>query len=184
MSQPVLYIIACGGRPTGDLPAFLAYARELDWDTCVIATPAALKFMDLDKTAEAAGRPVRYDYKQPDEPDAFPPPDAMIIAPATFNSINKWAHGSSDTLALGVMNEAIGLHIPIIAVPFPSTALAQHPAFLESVQRLRTWGIDVLFDPDRLPLPTPNLGPASRDLFPWRTVRDHLRAITDGGGDL
>jgi phosphopantothenoylcysteine synthetase/decarboxylase len=119
----------CGDQVAAHLPDFLSEARELGRDTCVIATPAALKFMDLEKTAMAAGRPVRYDYKQPDEPDAFPAPDAMVIAPATFNSTNKWAHGSSDTLALGVMNEAIGLHIPIIAVPFPSTALAQHPLF-------------------------------------------------------
>ncbi|HMK22446.1 MAG TPA: hypothetical protein VK466_08925 [Terriglobales bacterium] len=75
------------------------------------------------------------------------------------------------------MNEAIGLHIPIIAVPFPSTALAQHPAFIESVQRLRTWGVDVLFDPETVPLPTPNLGPGSRDLFPWKALNARLRLL-------
>jgi hypothetical protein len=32
---------------------------------------------------------------------------------------HKWAHGSSDTLALGILNEAIGLGLPIVAVPSP-----------------------------------------------------------------
>jgi hypothetical protein len=66
----------------------------------VIATPSALKFMDLDKAAEAAGRKVRYDYKQPDEPDAFPPPDAIVVAPATFNTVNKWSIGGSSDLSM------------------------------------------------------------------------------------
>jgi Flavoprotein len=35
-------------------------------------------------------------------------PDAIIVAPATFNTINKWAVGISDTLALGLLTEAIG----------------------------------------------------------------------------
>jgi phosphopantothenoylcysteine synthetase/decarboxylase len=177
MSQ-VLYLVACGGRPAEDLPDFVATARDLGWDTCVVATPAALKFMDCDKMASISGRPVRYDYKQPDEPDAFPPPGAIIVAPATFNTINKWAYGASDTLALGLLNEGIGLGIPIIAVPFPSTALARHPAFEDSVRRLRSWGVEVLFDPDTYPLPTPNLGPASRNLFPWQVLAGMLSRLT------
>src|SRR3954463_4639279 len=111
---------------------------SVGWDTCVVATPAALKFMDCDKIAKVSGRAIRYDYKQPDEPDAFPPPDAVVVAPATFNTTNKWSSGTSDTLALGILNEAIGLGIPIVAVPFPNVALARHPAFAESVNRLRS----------------------------------------------
>jgi hypothetical protein len=61
----------------------------------VIATPSALKFMDLDHLAQLTRPLVRYDYKQPEEPDVLPPPDAMVVAPATFNTINKWAAASA-----------------------------------------------------------------------------------------
>lgn len=37
--QPVLYIVACGGRPSGQLPAFVSHAQEQGWDVCVISTP-------------------------------------------------------------------------------------------------------------------------------------------------
>jgi hypothetical protein len=99
------------------------------------------------------------------------------VAPATFNTINKWSSGASDTLALGILNEAIGLGIPIIAAPFPNVALATHPAFTESIARLHSWSVDVLFDPDTIPLPTPNLGPPSRDLFPWTVLLGHLQSL-------
>jgi phosphopantothenoylcysteine synthetase/decarboxylase len=176
--QRVLYVVACGGRPAGDLPAFAQHAQRLGWDVCVIATPSALKFMDVDLLAKVTGHVVRYDYKQPEEPDVLPPADAVVVAPATFNTINKWAAGISDTLALGLLNEAIGLGVPIIAVPFPNVALARHPAFRRSMSELRGYGVHLLFDPDAYPLPTPNLGPASRDLFAWSALRKELADLS------
>ena len=57
--------------------------------------------------------------------------------------------------------------LPIVAVPTPNDALAKHPAFGESVARLRSWGATVMFDPEVYPLPTPNMGPPAAALFPW-----------------
>jgi phosphopantothenoylcysteine synthetase/decarboxylase len=173
----VLYVIACGGRPAGDLSAFVEEAQANGWEVCVIATPSALKFMDLDHLANLTGHVVRYDYKQPDEPDVLPPPDAIVVAPATFNTVNKWAAGISDTLALGLLNEALGLGLPVIAVPFPNIALARHPAFRRSMAELEALGVRLLFDPEAHPLPTPNLGPASRDLFPWQALREEFAKL-------
>lgn len=175
--QPVLYVVACGGRAAGYLSDFVAQAKADGWDVCVIATPSALKFMDVPALAELTGHVVRYDYKQPEEPDVLPPADAMAVAPATFNTINKWAHGASDTLALGLLNEAIGLGIPIVAVPVPNVALAKHPAFQESIARLRSWGVRLIFDPARHPLPTPNMGPPAAKLFPWDALREQVKEI-------
>ena len=101
----------------------------------------------------------------------------MVVAPCTFNTMNKWAHGSSDTLALGLLNEAIGLSLPVVAVPNPSTALAKHPAFVESVARLRSWGVTVLFNPEIFPLPTPNMGPSAADLFPWEVLAEEIGIV-------
>ncbi|MGX7672357.1 flavoprotein [Plantactinospora sp. DSM 117369] len=176
--KPVLYVIACGGRPAGDLAPFITHCQDLDWDVCVIATPSALKFMNTSALAAQTGHPVRFDHKQPDEPDVLPPADAMVIAPATFNTINKLAYGSSDTLALGLLNEAIGLGVPIIAVPTANTALARHPAFVEAVARLRSWGVRILLDPDLYPLPSPNQGPTSAELFPWGALQAAARDLT------
>ncbi len=176
LDTKVLYVIACGGRPAADLPDFVKRLQDRGIDVCVIATPAALKFMDTDELRELTGHVVRYDWKQPEEPDALPPADVILVAPATFNTINKWAHGVSDTLALGLLNEAIGLGIPLVAIPNANVALVKHPIFEESIGRLRAWGIKVLFDPAIYPLPTPNLGEASRDLFPWNAA---LTAVTD-----
>jgi hypothetical protein len=177
VGKPVLYIVACGGRPAGDLPQAVARLMTAGWEVCVIATPAARKFIDADELARITGHVVRYDYKQPDEPDVLPLADAIAVAPATFNTINKLARGSSDTLALGILNEAIGLNLPIVAVPTPNIALARHPAFRASIRDLRSWGVTLLFDPDLYPLPTPNMGAPAAALFPWDALVRELEAV-------
>jgi phosphopantothenoylcysteine synthetase/decarboxylase len=176
-TQRVLYIIACGGRPAGDLPEFVQHAQGEGWDVCVISTPSGMKFLDADRLAALSGHPVRNDYKRPDQPDVLPPADAIVIAPATFNTINKLAAGISDTLALGLLNEAVGAGLPIIAVPFPNQMLARHPTFVASIEALRSWGVRLVFDPGRYPLPVPNQGESGNALFPWAALRDQLSAL-------
>ena len=173
MTSPVLYVVACGARPAADLSAFVAWTQDQGWDTCVVVTPFALRFADTAGLAELTGHPVRSDYKRPEDPDVLPPADAFAVAPCTFNTLNKWANGISDTLALGLLNEALCSGAPIAAVPNPNAVLARHPAFTRSVAFLRECGVQVLFDPEKYPLPTPNMGEASRDLFPW----DALKAV-------
>jgi Flavoprotein len=51
-------------------------------------------------------------------------PDAIIVAPASYNTINKWALGISDTCALGVLAETTGLDVPIVVLPFVNSRLA------------------------------------------------------------
>ena len=71
----------------------------------------------------------------------------MVAAPITFNSINKWAAGASDTLALGVLNEMLGTDVPILAAPCVKAVLRTHPAYDESVARLTRFGVSMM-DPD------------------------------------
>jgi hypothetical protein len=73
----------------------------------------------------------------------------------------------------------VGLGLPVVAVPFPNFALAQHPAFRRGMTELEALGVRLVFDPDAYPLPRPNLGPASRDLFPWQALREELAKLTD-----
>jgi len=163
--RPVLYVIACGGYAAGVLPEFVTHAQETGWDVCVIATPDGMKFLDAARLADLTGYPVRSQYKQPDEPDALPPADALVVAPASFNTINKWAHGISDTLALGLLNEATGLHLPIVAAPWLGEGLLRHPILQRSVADLRTWGVRIVLDPDH------PARPGGSAAFPWYQVR-------------
>ena len=167
--RTVLYVVVSGAAPARELPALISALTDV-WDTCVITTPEGSRFFDISRVTELTGNPVRTSFKDPDAPDVLPPASAFAAAPATFNTINKWAAGISDTLALGLLNEAIGLGFPIVTVPWPNVALARHPAFGRSISTLRGCGVRVIFDPGRLP-DDDHPGPAE---FPWGELQAEL----------
>lgn len=173
MSAHVLYVIACAAPPARQVDRLVTIAQAGGWNVCVLTTPSGRQFADLADLERLTGHPVRSDYKKPGEPDVLPPADAIIVAPATVNTISKWAAGICDTLALGILVEAIGKRTPSVAMPFSNRAHAAHPAFLESIARLRSWGVTVLFGSDVYPLHEPGTGSRYLHLFPWeRTVAE------------
>ncbi len=175
----VLYLVVCAAPPAGDVRILVDLAERAGWEPCIIATPRAFQWIDVQALSERTGHPVRSDYKLPGEPDVLPPPDAIIVAPATFNTINKWAAGIADTLALGLVCEGIGMGLPIVVLPYLNAAQAEHPAFLQSIERLRASGVRVLFGPSVLPLHQPRQG--NKDAFPWHLTLAALGAAATPG---
>lgn len=179
----VLYLIACAAPPAQNIDRMIRLARDDKWDVCLLATPSSLRFFDTHAMAKLTGHPVRSQYKDPDDPDALPDADAIIVAPATVNTINKWALGVCDTLALGILVEGIGKQVPIVALPFTNYAHASHPAFSESICKLRSWGVRVLFGPDIYPLHAPGTGGQHVEIFPWALTLEALtQAMTEADG--
>ena len=149
----VLYIISCAASSATLVPNLVKQAQVAGWEVCVITTPQGTKFLDIPLLERLTGYPVRSEYKRPEEPDVLPRANALVVFPATFNTINKWALGISDTLALGLLCEFTGLKMPIVTVPCFRTGggLDGHPAFFRSLQMLREYGVCVLYEPETYP---------------------------------
>jgi phosphopantothenoylcysteine synthetase/decarboxylase len=177
----VLYVIGCGSPAARQIGILVGLAQNDGWDVCVVTTPDGRKFIDVPALAAQTGYPVRSVYKNPGDPDVLPVPHAVIVAPATVNTINKWSAGIADTLALGLLVEAQGRGLPIVAVPYTNAAMAAHPAFLDSIARLRGWGVAVLFGPDVVPLHAPGTMESHIDKFPWQLALDALRERDNAG---
>lgn len=179
--KPVLSIVVCGAGPAAEIGSFVKQALDRGWIVQVIATPSALPFMDAGELERLTGTPVRSQYSTPGAPRSRIP-DAIIVAPATFNTLNQWALGIGDTYALGVLAEQTGLGVPIVAVPFVSDALAGRPPFQRSVKALRAEGVSVLLGPDSI-MPHPaHTEDEHLTAFPWLLALDEVTAMT-GLGD-
>jgi phosphopantothenoylcysteine synthetase/decarboxylase len=73
------------------------------------------------------------------------PPDGLVlVAPCSFNSLNKLAAGIADNLALSLTAEAIGRGTPVLAALSLNPPLYRHPRTAESIATLRSWGVTVL----------------------------------------
>lgn len=170
----VLYVIVCAAGAAPHVDRLVTLAQERGWDVCLIATPAAVAFLDVPALEEQTGHPVKSVYRQPSEPrsNSFPQADAIIVAPATYNTINKWAAGTSDNYALGVLAEAFGLGIPVVVLPFVNSALAAHFAFQRSVTDLRKAGARIIMGPGSWQPHEPHTGGQQLDTFPWAHALD------------
>ena len=164
--HPVLYLILCAAPPAQRMQDFIVFAQRAGWDVCAIATPQATRFIEASALAALTGYPVRSEYKLPGEADVLPKADAIVVAPATFNTINKWALGIGDTLAASILCEALGRGAPpVVAVPYLKADLAHHPAFSKNLELLRACGVQVLYDPERYPSPL---------MVPWEMILEAL----------
>ncbi|WP_020117138.1 flavoprotein [Streptomyces canus] len=112
---PFLYVVVCAAGIAAGVGKLITAAQEREWHVGVIATPTAMNgFFD---TA------------------------AVVVAPATFNTINKWAAGIADTLAVGTLCEVVGRGVPVGVLTCVSDDLARHPAYQDSLIRLRGMGV-------------------------------------------
>lgn len=171
----ILYAIVCGAGPAVDVSRLVTMAHERRWDVQIIATPAGLGFIDVPALETQTSRPVRSQYREPEQPRP-PKADAIIVAPATYNTINKWATGISDTYALGILAEAPGLGIPTVVLPFVNSALAGRRAFLRSIDELRSEQVRVLLGAHGIKPHPPGTGGERIEAFPWQAAMRELEA--------
>jgi phosphopantothenoylcysteine synthetase/decarboxylase len=175
VSDTVLYVVVCGCPAAAGVTDFVKQAQADGWNTCVIATPMGSRFINSEELSQLTGHPVRTTYKHPDEPDVLPPAKAIVVAPATFNTVNKLANGITDTLAAGITCEGIGLGIPVIVAPSINAALARHGAFRRSLGYLSDYGVHLALNsqPNTESRSAVNQGSE----FPWHIVRQLLTNV-------
>jgi phosphopantothenoylcysteine synthetase/decarboxylase len=170
----VLYVVICGVSNAASSYDFITDVIDDGWEVCAIVTPAGSKFVDTHHLAVLTGHPVRSTFKHPKSPDVLPPGTAYVAAPASFNTVNKLSNGVSDTLAVGILCEAMGNQQPVIVAPWVNRALANHSAYARSIQNLQNDGVRVVLTDRTKPgrcLTDPG-GP-----FPWTDVLAEVRKL-------
>jgi phosphopantothenoylcysteine synthetase/decarboxylase len=171
----VLSIVVSGAGPAADVETLVKQALERGWTVQVIATPSALAFFDASAIESLTGTPVRSRHRSPGEPRSRVP-DAIVVAPATFNLLNQWALGIADSYALAVLAEQTGMVIPVVVLPAVSAPLAARPQFERSVKALRAEGVSVLLGPGGSPPQNSSDGD-----FPWQLALDEAAEMTGFG---
>ena len=99
----------------------------------------------------------------------------MLVAPATFNTLNQWAAGINDILPLGLLNELLGLEVPIVVAMYCKAALAAHPAYRPNITRLEQAGAMILEGERSITV--------RDDGFSWTAVLGALAAVREGRPD-
>lgn len=139
------YILICGATTARRMPGLLAQLAGNVPRIITVLSDHAHRVVSPRELALVEGHTVVESYF--DHAILPRPPDGVVLlAPCTFNSLNKLAQGIADTLALSIAAEAIGRGTPVIVAISVNDALWAHPRTRQSAEILRSWGVTV-FDP-------------------------------------
>src|SRR4051812_30232972 len=83
----VLHLVICAAGPASVADHLCSAARALDRDVYAIPTPERDDFVDVHQLATATGHDVCARWRRPGEPGSLKTADAVIVAPATYNTI-------------------------------------------------------------------------------------------------
>jgi phosphopantothenoylcysteine synthetase/decarboxylase len=122
-------------------PEIAAKLTEAGWRVQVITTPSAGSWVDDAMLVAVVGGGVRSEHRAVGTPSNRQRPDAMVVAPITFNTVGKMACGIADTYAHSTLSEALGDGVPILAVPMVNNRLWGHPAWSRNVDCLTSAGV-------------------------------------------
>ena len=75
--------------------------------------------------------------------DVFPF-GTMLVAPCTFNTLNKLVAGIADNLVTAMLGDAIGAGCPVVIAPGMNQGQWANPRVAQSLQTLRNWGCTIV----------------------------------------
>lgn len=120
---------------------------QSDCDVQVVATPAALQFVGNATLEGLTGRPVISDMYAAgnvmDHIHLMRWADAILVAPATANFINKAAQGVGDDL-VQTLFLAHDFKKPLLIAPAMNTSMYTHPVTQKNLQVLKDMGLQIL----------------------------------------
>jgi phosphopantothenoylcysteine synthetase/decarboxylase len=175
MGLELAYLIVSGTTTAYRAPELVRGLLGIAGQVVTIATPNAARVIALRDLSVIEGNRVVESYF-----DAAilprPPLGLVLVAPCSFNSLNKLATGIADNLALSVAAEAVGRGTPIVVGPSLNAPLLAHPLAAESMARLRAWGVSVVDPVDPGDGSGPRLAPTDVVLAEvqrrWTAYRD------------
>ena len=141
----VLYLVVCAVPGAERTLERIAAEQAAGWEVCVVATERALHWFDTTAAVELSGYPIQSRMRVYPEPLFEPLGDRVVVAPGSFNTINKIALGLADDMASGLVCEAIGRRVPVRLEVQVGEAFARHPRFGDHLELLRRAGVEVVW---------------------------------------
>ncbi len=143
MAYDTLYLIVSGAVTARRVPALLTRLVDTAPRVITVLTPNAQRVISPRELALVPGHWIVESFFD----GAIlprPPRGVVLVAPCSFNSLNKLAQGIADNLALSITAEAIGRGTPVIVAISTNLPLWAHPRAQESAATLKRWGCHVL----------------------------------------
>jgi phosphopantothenoylcysteine decarboxylase/phosphopantothenate--cysteine ligase len=145
--SPKLLFVLTGSIALYKVMNVLSHFKKQNYQVKVVATESALKFVGTSTIEGLTGEKVHSDLyangSSMDHINLVRWADAIVVAPATANYLNKLASGLADDLA-STLFLAHDFTKPFAVFPAMNTKMYEHPSTQKSIAQLKSWGVDIL----------------------------------------
>jgi phosphopantothenoylcysteine decarboxylase/phosphopantothenate--cysteine ligase len=140
-------LLVCGGIAAMKAPMVARELRRYGAEVTAFVSAEGLRYVAEEALAWSCNRPVVKALSAQAEHlsgDGF---DAYVVAPATYNTLNKFRYGIADTLLTTTLASALGRlaqgKTQILVAPTMHGSM-HNPILDESVHQLQAWGVEVI----------------------------------------
>jgi len=138
-----IYLVVSGASAVRCVPELIQELQQFNLPVYTLLTRGARQIISPYHLADLENHTLVESYFDPALINGRAP-GLTLVAPATFNTLNKIAQGIADTLPHSLVAEAIGANWPVIVAPSMNPSLANHPQVAQSLKNLARWGIIVV----------------------------------------
>lgn len=139
----IIYYVLTGARKSKEAHEHIKELSDMGAKVYVILTPNALNLVDINKLEEASGNYIRSSFNKKNG-ESLPLEEIIIIAPATYSTINKITNGIADNFATSCIAAAIGRKTPIYLAPSMNIDLWSSPIIQGNLNRLQQLGVKII----------------------------------------
>lgn len=138
-----LYHVICGTTTAYRAPELIRAVQPLADEVLTLLTPGAVRVISPRMLMLEPGHQLIESYF---DAAILPRPidGAVLVAPCSFNTLNKLAVGIADSLALSITADLIGRGAPVVVAVSTNAPLWAHPRAQASTATLREWGVTVV----------------------------------------
>ena len=137
-----VFLFVTGAGTAIHVPALIRALLAQQRTVYSVLTPNVAQVTPPAPLMEIPGNHWIHAYRQ--EPLDRYPFGTLLVAPCTFNTFNKIAHGLADNLATAMIADGLGAGCPVFIAPSMNTGLWAHPQTKVSLERLQSWGCTIV----------------------------------------
>lgn len=144
LNRKVLYVVGTGARKITHIPRMIQEFVDEGAEVYTMMSNMGKEICDSGLSDfKIPGNTLVYGYSR--EGESLPLEDIILVAPCTFNTLNKIAGGIADTYHLTITATAIGAGRSVVIAPAMNRDLWYHPIMEESRKKLEQWGCKIVW---------------------------------------
>lgn len=171
LNKKVLYVVGTGARKITQIPRMVKEFVEEGAEVYTMMSEMGKEICDSSLSEfNMDGNTIVQGYSR--EGESLPLEDMVLVAPCTFNTLNKIAGGIADTYPLTITATAIGAGRDVVIAPAMNGDLWYHPIMEETRKKLEQWGCKIVW---------PEITPEKVTMAPIEKIADtvyHLLSRT------